>query len=35
MCMLAKDPADRFQTPTELLRNFERVAKFNGVTFNA
>jgi len=35
MRMLAKDPADRFQTPTELLRDFGRVAKFNGVTFNA
>jgi hypothetical protein len=33
--MLAKAPADRFQTPTELLRDFERVAKFSGVTMNA
>ena len=35
MRMLAKAPADRFQTPTELLRDFERVAKFSGVTLNA
>ena len=35
MRMLAKDPGDRFQTPTELLRDFERVAKFNGVTLDA
>ncbi len=32
MRMLAKAPKDRFQTPTELLRDLERVAKFNGVT---
>jgi hypothetical protein len=35
MRMLAKAPEDRFQTPTELLRDFERVAKFTGVTLNA
>jgi eukaryotic-like serine/threonine-protein kinase len=35
MRMLAKAPADRFQTPTELLSDFERVAKFSGVTMNA
>jgi len=35
MRMLAKDQGDRFQTPTELLRDFERVAKFNGITLNA
>jgi serine/threonine protein kinase len=35
MRMLAKSPDDRFQTPTELLRDFERVAKFTGVTLNA
>jgi serine/threonine protein kinase len=32
MRMLAKAPEDRFQTPAELLRDFERVAKYNGVT---
>jgi hypothetical protein len=35
MRMLAKAPGDRFQTPTELLRDFERVAKFSGVTMSA
>ena len=35
MRMLAKAPADRFQTPTELLRDFERMAKFSGVTINS
>jgi serine/threonine protein kinase len=28
MKMLAKDPNDRFQTPTELLNQLERIAKF-------
>jgi serine/threonine protein kinase len=29
--MLAKRPEDRFQTPTELRKDLERVAKYNGV----
>jgi serine/threonine protein kinase len=28
MKMLAKEPSDRFQTPTELLKQLERIAKF-------
>jgi serine/threonine-protein kinase len=31
MKMLAKDPKDRFQTPSDLLRDLERVAKYNAV----
>jgi serine/threonine protein kinase len=30
--MLAKSPADRFQTATDLLKDLERAAKFQGVT---
>lgn len=30
--MLAKDPADRYETPKELLAALERAAKFTGVT---
>lgn len=29
--MLAKRPDDRFQTPTELLRDLERIGKFNSI----
>jgi serine/threonine-protein kinase len=29
--ILAKRPEERFQTPTELLKDLERVAKYNGV----
>jgi len=31
--MLAKRPGDRFQTPTDLLKNLERVAKYQGIAF--
>jgi pSer/pThr/pTyr-binding forkhead associated (FHA) protein len=31
--MLAKRPDDRFQTPTELLRDLERIGKFNSIQF--
>ena len=30
--VLAKRPEDRFQTPTELLKDLQRVAKYNGIT---
>lgn len=30
--MLAKQPEERYQTPGELLRDLERVGKFNGIT---
>ena len=30
--MLAKRPEDRFDTPTALLKDLERVGKFNGLT---
>ena len=30
--MLAKEPADRPQTPTRLLRELERIAQFQGIT---
>jgi hypothetical protein len=30
--MLAKRPADRFQTAKDLLKDLQRVAKFQGVT---
>jgi serine/threonine protein kinase len=29
--MLAKKPADRYQTPTELLRDLERIGRFNNL----
>ena len=29
--MLAKNPADRYQTPTELLRDLERIGRFNNL----
>jgi serine/threonine protein kinase len=32
LTMLAKRPQDRFQTPAELLKELERVARFQGVT---
>jgi len=31
--MLAKRPGDRFQTPTDLLKDLERVAKYQGIPF--
>ena len=33
--MLAKRPEDRFQTPSELLKDLERVAKTNGIALPA
>ncbi len=30
--MLAKDPADRFDSPSTLLRDLERIGKFNGLS---
>jgi serine/threonine-protein kinase len=30
--MLAKSPEERFETPRDLLKDFERVAKYNGIT---
>jgi hypothetical protein len=30
--LLAKEPKDRFQTAAELVKELERVGKFNGVT---
>jgi hypothetical protein len=32
MRMLNKKPEDRFETPSGLLRDLERVGKFHGVT---
>ena len=29
--MLAKNPSDRYQTPTELLRDLERIGRFNNL----
>ncbi len=31
--MLAKRPGDRFQTPTDLLKDLERVARYQGIAF--